>query len=219
MSELHRIAGEIVAACRRMDERGLVGGGEGNLSVRLDEGTLLVTPSLRNKGGLASGDLIEIDLASGERLSSGIPTSELALHLSVHRALVTKRPEWRAVAHGHPLAAIAHTVAGRPLLPLVAEAAALFPAGAPVAPYATPGTPAVGDSVAPFVAGGAAVVLLERHGAIAFGSDPAAAVDRLELLERAALVSLYTALLGGADPLSPEAIAAALASAARHGFV
>ncbi len=64
-----------------------------------------------------------------------------------------------------------------------------------MAPFAEPGTAAVGASVRPLLAAGHDVVLLDRHGAVALGRDPLAAADLLEVVERAARLSLHLRIL------------------------
>jgi L-fuculose-phosphate aldolase len=179
-------ADAILAAGRRLGARGLISAGEGNLSVRLDADRLLVTPIGRRKDELAADDLVIVwrdhpDRAS--RSTSGqLPTSDLAIHLAIHAAR-----DVGAVAHAHLPASMALTLAGeRPDPSVLPETALLLPR-LPIVGFGTPGSMELAGRVAaalceppePF----AAAVLLERHGAIAVGDDPAEAVDRLELVE------------------------------------
>jgi L-fuculose-phosphate aldolase len=204
----------LIEACRRMYARGLVGGGEGNASARLGDGTFLVTRSGVNKGYLVPDDLLVVGPDGRVLRGRGRPSSELAMHLAVYRL----RPETGAVLHAHPPAAVAHTVAGRPLEALLPEAAVLLGERVPVAPFAVPGTPALADSLASALGAGATVALLERHGAVALGPDPLAAEDKLESLENVARISLLVALLGGAAPLPPDVRAAVVAAARAAGL-
>jgi len=192
MSEEGRLRAALVEAGRRLRESGLVGAGEGNLSARLPGGRLLATPAGRNKGHLLPDELVLLDGEGRPLAADSLPVStEIGLHLAVYAA----RPEAGAVVHAHPLAALAHAMAGRPLEILVPEAGFAPGARIPVAPYAPPGTPAVADGVRPLFAAGHDVVLLDRHGAVALGPDPLAAADRLEVIERAARLSLYLEIL------------------------
>lgn len=188
MSEEARLRAALVEAGRRLRQCGLIGAGEGNLTARLAGGRLLATPAGRNKGCLVADELVLLD-GEGRPLEAGAPpvSSEIGLHLAVYAA----RPDAAAVVHAHPLAALAHAMAGRPLEVLVPEAGFAPGARIPVAPFAPPGTPAVGASILPFLAAGHDVVLLDRHGAVALGPDPLAAADRLEVVERAARLSIY----------------------------
>ena len=176
---------EIVAAGARLGRRGLIAAGEGNLSVRLDDGTLLVTPSGRRKDELAPEDLVVVALDSGtaQDAAGPRPTSDLALHLAIHRA----RPDIAAVAHAHLPAAMALTLAGETPDPAALPETALLLPRLPCVTLGVPGS----DELAGRVAAAftepptplPTAVLLERHGAIAVGATPAVAVDRLELVE------------------------------------
>lgn len=189
MTEVERrLRGQIVEAGRRLWLRELVGAGEGNLTAQLPDGRLLATPAGRNKGFLAPEDLVllESDGRPVDR-SAPPPSTEIALHIAAYAA----RPETGAVVHAHPLAALAHAMAGQPLEILVPEAGWAPGAHVPVAPFAAPGTSAVGESVRPLLLAGHDVVLLDRHGAVALGADPLAAAEKLEVVERAARLSLW----------------------------
>jgi L-fuculose-phosphate aldolase len=183
---------QIVTASRRLAAKGLIGATEGNLSARLEDGSILVTPTRRDKSRVRPDEVILLD-PDGQVVTplEANPSSELALHLAVYAA----RPDAVAVIHAHPLMALAHAMAGRELLVQMPEA--FFPMGwrVPVAPYAEPGTREAGDAVAPFLAGGADVVLMNGHGAVAIGPDPLTAADRLEVVERAAQLSLSIEIL------------------------
>ena len=175
----------IVRAGARLGRRGLIAASEGNLSCRLDDGSIVVTPSGHRKDELTVDDLVVVDAAGvvmGRAIEPG-PTSDLAIHL----ALYTARPEIRAVAHAHLPASMALTLAGeRPDAGALPETAALL-RNVPVVPFGEMGSiELAGRIAAAFVedAGAAPVaVILERHGAVAVGDDPGRAVDRLELVE------------------------------------
>lgn len=214
MSAEARLRADLVEACRRLYARGLVGGGEGNASARLSADEFLVTRSGVNKGFLSPDDLVVVSADGAHLRGAGRASSELAMHLAIYRL----RPETGAVLHAHPPAAVAHTVAGKPIEALLPEAAVVLGERVPVAPFAVPGTPALAASLASALGGGATVALLERHGAVALAPDPLAAADRLEILENVAKISLFTALLGGASPLPPDVRAAVVAAARAAGL-
>ncbi len=184
-------AGALIAAGRRLGARGLISAGEGNLSVRLDGGRLLITPTGRRKDELEPDDLVLIRLghpAAAEapmRSPSGLgPSSDLRIHLAVHAA----RPDIGAVVHAHLPASMALTLAGEIPDPAALPETALLLPRLPYLPYGEMGSQDLADRVAAALAdprGGppAHAVLLERHGAVAVGPDAATAVDRLELIE------------------------------------
>ena len=180
-------ADAIVRAGRRLGARGLISAGEGNLSVRLDDARILVTPAGRRKDELDADDLVVIRLdhpVEDTRSRSGFaPTSDLRIHLAIHAA----RPDVQAVAHAHLPAAMTLTLAGEVPDPSALPETALFVPRLPYLPLGVPGS----DELAARIAGALAeppepfpgAVLLERHGAVAVGSDIDHALDRLELVE------------------------------------
>lgn len=204
----------LVRAGRRLGTRGLISAGEGNLSVRLDADRLLVTPTGRRKDELEADDLVVVWIGHAERderSRSGLrPTSDLAIHRAIHDA----RPEIGAVAHAHLPASMALTLAGElPDPAWLPETAALLPR-LPLASLGVPGSMELAGRVVNALTEPpeplAAAVLLERHGAIAIGADPAQAVDRLELVEvlcrtwlDAMLVRAARATLGRASGPGP----------------
>jgi len=201
---------ELVDVCRRLHDRDLIGAGEGNVSARLPDGTVLVTPSGVGKGRLAASDLLVVDAQGTVVSGAGRPSTELRMHL----AALAARPDAGAVVHAHPITAVALTVAGLPPPnDLVPEAAVTLGVVA-LAPFATPGTDEVPASLAPLLASHD-VVLLERHGALALGRTLVEAFDRIETLERVARIALLARLLGRAEPLPAAAIEKVLRAAGR----
>lgn len=184
----------IVRAGRRLRAGGLIVAAEGNISVRLADGVLLVTPSGRRKDELSAADLPRVPLEGpGEPTTEGAraetasaaprPSSDIAIHRAIYRA----RPDVNAIVHAHPPAAMALTLAGlKPDPGLLPETALLLPR-LPLVPYATPGSAelaaAVAAALGPAGPDGAVAVLLERHGAIAVGATLDGAVDRFELVD------------------------------------
>ena len=177
----------ILRSGRRLGARGLISAGEGNLSVRLDESRLLVTPSGRRKDELEADDLVVVrtDHPDAEPLSrSGLrPSSDLAIHLAAYAA----RPDIRAVAHAHLPASMALTLAGEVPDPAALPETALFLPRLPYLAFMAMGSRELADRIATALAEPPeplpGAVLLERHGAVSVGSDLASAVDRLELVE------------------------------------
>ena len=175
----------IVQAGARLGRRGLIAAGEGNLSYRLDDGFMLVTPSGLRKDELEPADLVVVD-PSGAIAPTRVgltPTSDLA----IHRAVYDARDDVRAVAHAHLPASMGLTLAGeRPDASALPETAALLK-HVPFVAYGEMGSAELAGRIAAAfaanVAGLPVAVLLERHGAVAVGDDPDAAVDRLELVE------------------------------------
>jgi L-fuculose-phosphate aldolase len=175
----------IVEAGRRLGRRGLVAAAEGNMSCRLEDGRLLITPAGRRKDELTGADLVTVGPdGTPETAAGGLrPSSDLA----IHRAVLRARPDIAAVAHAHLPASMGLTLAGEaPDAAALPETAALLHR-VPLVPYGEMGSEELAGRIAAAFAGPPeplpVAVLLERHGAVAVGADPAAAVDRLELVE------------------------------------
>ena len=192
---------EILEAGRRIYQRGLVAANDGNLSVRVGENALWVTPTGVSKGSMTEEMLVKLDLEGNVLMGDRKPSSEVKMHLRIYR----EDPEVRAVVHAHPPAATAFACAGIPLdKPLLQEGVVQL-GTVPVAPYALPGSQGVADSVAPFCKHCRAV-LLEYHGAVTWGDTMQQAHYRLECLEQTALVALHLRALGCDRVMPPQLV-------------
>ncbi|RME04172.1 MAG: class II aldolase/adducin family protein [Planctomycetota bacterium] len=192
---------EIVEVCHRMYRRGWICATEGNVSVRLSGGRILITPSGVCKGEVSAAELICLD-ASGEKISGwGEPSSETNLHLEVYRL----REDVRAVIHAHPPTAIAFTIAGRSLAGCVIPEIVMTMGSIPTASYSTPGTGeaalVIGEHIQDFDA-----ILLDRHGSLTVGSTLQQAYFHLERLEHAAKITLMAHQLGRVQTLPPAEV-------------
>ena len=201
----------IVRVCRRLWERGLIAGPDGNVSVRLGVDRLLVTPSGGSKVDVGEDDLLEVDLAGRVLVGAGRASSELAMHLAIYRA----RPDVGAVVHAHPPTATGFAVAGETLPDGVLPELICQMGAVALVPYFTPGTPAAATAFAPYLSGHEAF-LLANHGATTVGATLDAAHQRMESLEHAARILLAARLLGRVTPLTAEQ-RAALQAPARAG--
>jgi len=190
---------EIVRVCRRLYERGLIAGGEGNVSARRDAETLLVTPAGASKVDVAEDDLVVVDLAGNPVAGSGRASSELGMHLRIYE----RRPDAEAVVHAHPPFATAFAVAGEDLMSPVLPEIVVLIGGVPLVPYATPGSPALAAAIEPFLELHDAF-LMANHGATSFGSTLSIAHQRMESLEHAARTLFLARSLGRVTPLTDE---------------
>ena len=169
--------------------------------MKVDDNTILITPSALDKGNLTDQDIALVTL-DGENLTPELKISiETEMHLSIYRM----RPDIKGIVHAHPLHATMYTASKNKLhTDIIAEARFLL--GEPVmAPYKLMGTKAlaaiVGDS---FKDSKTKVVLMENHGVITIGDNLFQAYDRMEVLESAARMSYMGETLGGLKRLSEE---------------
>jgi len=195
---------EICRFGRSLFERGLTPGSSGNISLRLDDGGWLVTPTNASLGFLDPARLSQLDRA-GRLVAGDKPTKEIPLH----KALYETRTKAQAIVHLHSTHAVALT-----MLPEIDPRAALPPmtpyylmrAGqTALVPYFRPGDPAVADAIRG-LAGRYSSVLLANHGPVVAGESLEAAVFATEELEETAKLYL---LLRGLNPryLSPDQVA------------
>ena len=129
---------------RRMYERGLVAAFEGNLSARLAPDRLLCTPSLMCKGLLKPEDLCVVDMTGKQVAGERKRSSEIYLHLAIYR----ERPDVAAVVHTHAPHATAFAITHMPIPNCITGEVEVFLGEVPLVPYATPGSPEMGEVVA-----------------------------------------------------------------------
>jgi L-fuculose-phosphate aldolase len=190
-------AAAIVRVCRRLYERGLVAGPDGNVSVRLVDDTILVTPAGRSKVDVEPHDLVLVD-SRGEVLAGDArPSSELKMHLRIYE----RRRDVRAVVHAHPATATGFAVAGESFVAPVLPEVILQMGTVPLVPYATPGSDALADLFEPYLVRHDAF-LMANHGATTVGATLEQAHQRMESLEHAARILLAARTLGRVNALS-----------------
>ena len=190
---------------RNLWTRGMTAANDGNISAQLPDGMLLCTPTGVSKGYLTP-DMLPVVDRDGTVVSLGTgglkPSSELPMHL---RAYQTSELVG-AVVHAHPPYATAFAIKGEALVgKLMAESIVAMPE-IPLAPYATPSTDEVPDSIEPFVKTHPGC-LLEHHGAITWAGDLMTAYLAMERLEYSALMTYLVRQIDGERQLSPDRIA------------
>ena len=196
------------AVCRvgkLLYDRGYVAANDGNISVKVAENRLLITPSGVSKGRMTPEMLLVTDLDGTVVEGNRHPSSEGKMHLEVYRG----RPDVNAVVHAHPPVSTAFAVCRRGLeTPYLSElVAGLGQVQVPCTPsFAMLSTREVPESVRPYLADHNAL-LLANHGALAWGGDLWEAFDRLETVEHTAKIVLNAQLLGGGVPLTEEEVA------------
>ncbi|WP_375456001.1 aldolase [uncultured Methylobacterium sp.] len=188
---------------RSLFERGLTPGSSGNISLRLDDGGWLVTPTNASLGFLDPARIARLD-AAGAVISGDKPTKEIPLHA----ALYESRRQARAIVHLHSTHAVAVSmlpeIDPRAVLPPLTAYYLMRTGGTALVPYYRPGDPAVADAIRG-LAGRYSAVLLANHGPVVAGESLEAAVFATEELEETAKLYL---LLRNLNPrhLSPAQV-------------
>ena len=198
---------ELCATGASLYTRGYVHASAGNISVRLDDGGFLITPTDACLGRLEPSRLAQVD-ADGVQRSGDRASKTLALHRRIYAA----EPRARCVIHTHSTHLVALTLAGvwRPddILPPITPYFVMKVGHVPLVPYHRPGDPAVGDAVAAHIARMQAAgtpiraVMLERLGPNVWHEGLAEASAVLEELEETARLWLMTR----AEPLDEARI-------------
>lgn len=190
---------------RRVWQREMVAANDGNFSVRLDDNTVLATPTGVSKGSLRPEDLVLMDLQGNQLpplygLNTRPGTSEIRLHLNAYRM----RPDVRAVVHTHAPHATAWALSGRPLPKGVLEEVELVLGAVPLVPYAITGSWEFARQLNPWIATHDCF-LLSQHGAVAFGGDLFTAYYRMEVLDLCCKTLMLAEATGRPLPrFSPE---------------
>jgi L-fuculose-phosphate aldolase len=203
MSEMELLEG-ICDVARRLHGRNLLAAGDGNISVRMGDGRIAITPSGVSKARLKPGDMAFLGPDGG--VLSGRPSTERFMHLAIYRAC----PGAGSVVHAHPPTAVAWTVARPELHELPSEGLPelILAAGRiPVVPYARPGTEAMGQALEPFLPAHR-LLLLARHGAVCWGEDLEGAYLGIERLEHVAQILKSAVELGGISSMEEAELAA-----------
>ena len=190
---------EICKVCRLLYERGYVVSNDGNVSLRVGENRVLLTPSGVSKGRMEPDMPVLCDLQGNVLEGDRYPSSESPMHLMIYQ----ERPDVHSVVHAHPPMSTAFAICRRPLRELYLTEMIAGLGEIPVADFAMPSTSQVPDSVRPYVHDHSAC-LLANHGALAWGKDLWQAFDRLETVEQTARIYYYVTQMGGGVEFSPE---------------
>jgi L-fuculose-phosphate aldolase len=190
---------EIVRYGRMIHERGYVAATDGNLSVRLDEKRVLMTPTSMCKGMMTPSDLVIVDKTGKKLAGRRDVSSEMAMHLLIYRM----RPDIKAIVHAHPPTATGYAAAGMPLNEALISEVVICLGAIPLAKYGTPGTPELTDALEPLIPEYDAI-LMSNHGVVSYGEDLQKAYMKMETVEHFAKVALVAHQLGRQQVLSKE---------------
>jgi len=192
MSAEARLREDICLLAKSMFDRGLTGGSSGNISARLEDGRLLVTPTGSCFGRLDPARLSVLD--EGRHVSGDAPTKEVPLHT----AFYDTRPTG-AVVHLHSCHSVALSVLPDTdpdnMLPPITAYGVMKLGKVALLPYFMPGDPAMGDAIKG-LAGKRSAVVLAHHGPVVAGKDIEAACYAMEELEETAKLALMTRGMG-----------------------
>ncbi len=187
---------QLVKFCKLLYDRNLTVSAGGNMSLRVGDSEILITPSGRNKGLLEPEDLVLMG-TDGTVIGDGRPSMESKMHL----ALYNLNEETRAVVHCHPLYCTSLAVKGAVLKSELTPEGIILLGKVPMIPYFTPGSAELAEAVASNHK--ARAMLMARHGALTQGRSLEEACNRMEELEFQAKLQIIT---GRARPLPASEI-------------
>jgi ribulose-5-phosphate 4-epimerase/fuculose-1-phosphate aldolase len=191
VSEEARLRDTICAMARSIFDRGLTGGTSGNISARLSDGRLLVTPTGSSLGTLDPGRLSLLDM-QGRLISGDAPTKEMPLHSAFYE---TRGAKSGAIVHLHSTHSVALSMLPETdpdnVLPPLTPYSVMRLGKVKLLPYFRPGDAAIGEAIRG-LAGKRSAVLLANHGPVVAAKDLEAALYAMEELEETARLALLT---------------------------
>jgi len=197
---------------KMLHAQGFVAATDGNLSVRLDDQRILITPTCVSKGMMRPQDMVIVGLDGRKLNGSSNPSSEIAMHLTIYRM----RPDIGAVVHAHPCTATGFASAGMALDEPLCSEVVITLGSVPLAPYATTGSMELSDSLRPYIPYHDAI-LMANHGVVTYGEDLCRAYMRMEAVEHYARIVLTARLLGSAQSIDSRELEKLVAVRSQYG--
>lgn len=193
---------EYILECgRRLYNKGFVAANDGNISVKINDHEILATPTGRSKGFLRADELVMLGLSGNVLEGRSKPSTEIQMHLAIY----DERPDVRAVVHAHPPYATGFATANLPMADCVLAEIVTTLGSIPIAPYATPSTTELADSIRKYIRH-ADAVLLANHGVVTCGKDVFDAYYKMERVEHYAHILFVAKMLGGERVLGHEEV-------------
>lgn len=196
-----QVAEELIKYSKLVYQKGFLAATDGNLSVRLPNGNILITASSVCKGDIIESDLVETDLEGNLIAGNRKPSTESKLHYHIYK----NRNDVNAVIHTHPVSSLvcasSNISMDKPYFPEVILSIGRIP----TCKYATPSTDALHLSLDPYIEF-ASVFLLQNHGVVTTGKTIREAFYRTDKLEHTARVILEATKTGGLKQLKRHQI-------------
>ena len=193
---------QVAEVARRMAELDLVSGTSGNVSARLSDGLMAITPMGKSYEGMTADDIVVLDGDLNPVEGDLMPSSESLLHVAIYAA----RPDVGGIVHTHAVYSSAVAAAGLAIPPIVDEMVVNLGGAVRVSEYAPPASGTVAERVCDAL-GNRDAALIRNHGAVAVGADPEAALKASILTERVAQIFVLSSILGSPTTLPDEVVA------------
>ncbi len=197
MENIDHIKKQILAGGERLLKEGLVARTWGNISIRVDDSHMLITPSGRPYEELTGDDIVMVNYHTSKYEGSVKPSSEKELHCEIYRT----RKEVHAVIHTHQMNASTVAAARREVPPILDDMAQIIGPSVRVADYALPSTKKITKKTVKALKGRNAA-LMANHGAVCIGRDLEEAFVVCQVLEKACKAFIEAEFLGGAKSIN-----------------
>jgi len=196
---------EVLKAAQQMDEKGLVAGTSGNVSMRLREPggreLVAITPNDRHYDTMNVDDIGIVDF-DGQLVEGELTTSiETMLHIGIYKA----RKKVNAVIHTHPIFSSVFSIAGQAIPAILDDQITYLGGEIKVADYSLPGSQELVQNAVPAL-GQMNAVILANHGAVTVGRDMREAFTNMEMLEKTARIYIYALSVGKINPVPAAAL-------------
>ncbi len=195
----HKVRSMVVNAGKRIVDTGLAAGTWGNVSARIDENHMLITPSGTDYSNIRTDDIVMVDINSLESKRKLIPSSETPMHAAIYR----KRPEINGIIHTHSQYGCTVAAARKEVPPILDDLAQLIGPSLRVADHAHPGSDKMVRVVLEALEGRNAC-LLANHGVVCLGRTLDEAFTVCRIVEKACKCYIDSMVLGGAIAFTEE---------------
>jgi len=196
MEQIELLKQQIIDGGKRLLTEGLVSRTWGNISIRVDETFMLITPSGREYKSLTGKDIVLVNYINSTYEGDIKPSSEKELHCEIYRT----RKNINAVIHTHQMNASTVAAAHREVPPILDDQAQILGPSVRVADYALPSTKKLVKKTIKALEGRMAA-LLANHGAVCIGRDLEEAFVACQVLEKACKAFIEAEFLGGAKSI------------------
>ena len=183
---------KLCETAKKMYHSGLVSGTWGNLSVRIDDDYMVVTPSGMNYDSLDANDMVIMNMHDYSYRGNRKPSIEYFMHAE----LLLQTPGANAVVHTHSTYALMMATARKPIPPVCDDQVQILGGDIRLAEYTMPGTIEMAKTIAENMKGRSGV-LIPNHGAVTIGTSLDEALTASIILEKTAQVYIGTLALGG----------------------
>ncbi len=192
---------EVCKTAKAMYHSGLVAGTWGNISARIDEDHMVITPSGMDYERLCPEDMVVVDMNTLEYEGSLKPSIETVVHSAVYK----DRPEVNGIVHTHSTYALTVAAARKTIPPICDDQVQILGGDVRLAAYTMPGTEEMADEVVHALKERAGA-LIANHGAITVGRTLAEAYTGSQVLEKTAMVYINCQSIGGGVEISQKDI-------------